>query len=543
MTDERRILVLGGSSSPLAELVARYDDVEVVADLTQCLTELQTAARPVSLVVIDTRWPQPFATALQVRRVDAAVRLAFAAPSNEVDEMRSRLAFLPDAGDAGVVAVDEGAAEPPSELAELIRSSKQRHRVRGALDAINRDLAAGSSNWTATGGPSSVSEHYLAALVRHAADAILSLDPDGRVMTINEAAQRLLDLDPTAIEGRPIGELLAAEDDGSLLHLLDAAAGGQAQAADELPLHLRHGHQLLLSATVAPILDDVGAIVGLAIVARDISGERHAAQQLQALQKAESLATLATGVAHDFNNLLARAHGWAELARDDLEDTELVSSALDNIAEATNHASELARSLLAYGGRGRFETKPVRIAALISDLQPLLTSMVPAKITLDLHIEVDPQVEGDPVQLRQVFLNLVLNAVEAIDDHAGTITIRVDVEPRDAQLPSASAPSPPSPSPSAPSSPSPSASPSASPSWSPSASSSHAVIEFEDSGPGIDADVEARLFDPFFTTKFTGRGLGLAAGQGIVHAHGGTITVDGRPGVGARFRVRLPMTS
>ena len=507
MTDQRRVLVLGGSSGPLRDLVAPYDDVEVVADLGQCLTELQAADRPVSLVVIDARWPQPFASALQVRRADAEVRLAFAVPADEVDEMRSRLTFVPDAGDA---AVDDGSHELPPELAELIRASKQRQRVRGALDAINRNLATGSPNRTTASGTAAVSEHYLAALVRHAADAILSLDPDGRIMTINEAAQRILGFDPASVEGRPVSDLLADEDDGSLLQLLDKATSGQPQASDELPLHLPHGQQLLLSVTVAPILDDVGAIVGLAVVARDITAEREAEQQLRSLQKAESLATLATGVAHDFNNLLARAHGWAELARDDLEDTELVGSALDNIAEATNRASELARSLLAYGGRGRFETKPVRIAPLISDLQPLLSSMIPVKISLELHLEADPQVEGDPVQLRQVFLNLVLNAVEAIDDHPGTIAIRVDIEPSEPQRTSPSAP--------------------------------HAVIEVEDSGPGVDPDVEELLFDPFFTTKFTGRGLGLAASQGIVHAHRGTITVDGRPGEGARFRVRLPMT-
>jgi two-component system, cell cycle sensor histidine kinase and response regulator CckA len=515
-----RVLVLGEPSGSLAELAAQ-DSVGLVVDVDRCLAELRTAEPPVELVVIDPSWPRPLASARRIRRDHARVGLAIAVASDEVKATQARLAFLPDVDDVSVVDMGTGAAELQEALAELIGSSQQRRRVRSALDEINRDLAEGGPARAAVNRSTSVSEHYLAALVRHAADTVLSLDPDGRIVTVNEAGERTLGIEAATVEGLPFRELLAEDDTGRLLRLLEDAAAGEAQVDDQLPLNLSHGRQLVLSATAAPVRDDVGILVGLVVIARDVTSERQAERRLRALQKAESLATLATGVAHDFNNLLVQAHGWAELARDDPEDAELVSSALVNILEATGRAAELARSMLAYGGRGRFESTQLRPAGLISDLMPLLVSSVPAKVRLELDLDDDPEVRGDPTQLRQVVLNLVTNAAEAIGDRTGTISIRTHTA---TQRPHASHDE----------------ASTLDQGSRVDADPAYAIIEVEDTGPGIEPDLEERLFDPFFTTKFTGRGLGLAASQGIAHAHGGVITVDGRPGRGARFRVYLP---
>jgi two-component system cell cycle sensor histidine kinase/response regulator CckA len=468
------------------------------------------------MVAIDPTWPLPLTAIQRIRGLDSTVGLALVVPAGEVEATRTKLALLPNAGVVTVLPGDVADDVLHQELARADASAHQRRRVRSALDSMNLGLQTGAPDRPVGSRPSTVSERYLAALVRHAPDAIVALDPARRTVTVNEAGQRTLGVAAADVEGRFVRELLAAEDPGRLLELIDAAEQAGPQVDDEVPLWLRDGRQLVVSATVAPIRDDAGQLAGFVLVARDVTAERRSEQQLRALQKAESLATLATGVAHDFNNLLVQVQGWADLASGDPTDAGLVTEALRHIGEATRGASELARAMLAYGGRGEFEPRRVELADLVADLRPLLSAAIPAKIHLDVDTAARSEVRADPTQVRQVILNLVANASEAIGDRSGTICVRTTTETiADGSLDPRSA--------------------------HPLAAGRYAVIEVEDTGPGIAADVEDRLFDPFYTTKFTGRGLGLAASQGIARAHGGRIGVEGRPGVGARFRVHLPV--
>jgi two-component system, cell cycle sensor histidine kinase and response regulator CckA len=520
VTARPHTLLMTQPAGPLGAVGELADDHEVIADVERCVARLATGDPPVGLVAIDLGGSRPWASVRQLREAAPALPLAIIAPDDEVAAARSSLAFLPEAGEVTVLPAGADPRELLRRLRELAAATEQRQRVRGALDAMNRDLA--ERRPSVDDGPrTSVSEHYLAALVRHAADTIISLDPAGRVVTVNAAAQRSWGLEPDEVEGRPLAELLADDGRDELLELVtDAAAGGE-QVEHELPVKLRDGRQLLLSATAAAIRDDTDALAGLVLIARDVTAERHSEQRLRALQKAESLATLASGVAHDFNNLLVQVQGWADVARRHLDDHELATSALEHVDVATRQAAELARAMLAYGGRGRFEPEPLRLATLVADLRPLLAASVPPKIELVLETADDAEVHGDPTQLRQVVLNLVVNATEAIGDRSGTIVVRTGIEQLGDEA-AATAPHGPA-EPSLP-------------------AGTYATLEVEDTGAGIDPDHHHRLFDPFFTTKFTGRGLGLAASQGIVRAHGGRITAARDTERGARFRVHLPTT-
>jgi two-component system, cell cycle sensor histidine kinase and response regulator CckA len=512
-------LLLTEPAGALADIAVRAAGYEVVTDLDRCLARLRAGDPPVTLVAIDPAWPRPIAAVHRLRGLEAPPALALVVPDAEVASSRSTLAFLPEVGEVAVIPAGAGGADLHRRLSEVTSSSRHRQQLRGALDAINRDLAD-RRNPAAEDASSTVSEHYLAALVRHAADTIISLDPGGRIVTINAAAQRSWGVRAEEVEGRPVRELLADEDGGELLELLAAAGSGQEQVDHELALHLRDGRQLLLSATAAAIRDDADALAGLVLIARDVTNERRSEQRLRALQKAESLATLASGVAHDFNNLLVQVQGWADLARGSPDDPDLVGTALEHIGVATRQASELARAMLAYGGRGRFEPEPLRLATLVTGLRPLLAATVPAKVQLEFVTATDAEVRGDPTQLRQVVLNLVINAVEAIGDRPGAIVVRTGRE---------TVGSDPTPTPVT-----------AGHDGPPLLAGHYATIEVQDTGPGIDQEHHDRLFDPFFTTKFTGRGLGLAASQGIVRAHGGVITAARDTEAGARFRVHLP---
>jgi len=171
----------------------------------------------------------------------------------------------------------------------------------------------------------------------------------------------------------------------------------------------------------------------------------------------------------------------------------------------------MTNQMLAYAGRAKFAVEMVDLNALITQICQLLQVSIPKKVEIRFELAGGlPAVEGDPVQLQQVVMNLITNAAEAIGDQPGTITLRTDLVP-----------------------------------WAPGTQPDGDCVRLvvSDTGAGMDAATQARIFEPFFTTKFTGRGLGLAAVQGIVHGHRGLLTVDSAPGRGTTFTALLPATA
>jgi PAS domain S-box-containing protein len=251
---------------------------------------------------------------------------------------------------------------------------------------------------------------------------------------------------------------------------------------------------------------------------RDITERIQFQQQLQQTAKLESLGVLAGGIAHDFNNLLVGIMGNASLALSSAPADTPYQQALREVVEASHRAADLTRQMLAYAGKGRFVVRPVDISELVEDIRALLRTSAPKSVELEFDLEDDlPLVVADATQLQQVIMNLVINGAEAIGEgKRGSVRItaskeqlRVD-EIRRYFLPEDLQPG------------------------------TYVSLEITDSGAGMDEVTQARIFDPFFTTKFTGRGLGLAAVQGIVRGHLGAIRVTSTPGQGSTFRVLLP---
>ena len=237
------------------------------------------------------------------------------------------------------------------------------------------------------------------------------------------------------------------------------------------------------------------------------------------VQKLESLGVLAGGIAHDFNNLLVAIMGNAGLALLDLPDDSPARSSIADIETAGQRAGELARQMLAYSGRSRGQVEPVDLGELVNELLALLQVPIGKGVDLAIHLPSSPLVvDGDAAQLRQVVMNLVINAADAVN-RSGRVTIRTqllhataeylaDVHPEAGLEPGP-----------------------------------FASLEVADTGVGMDPATQDRIFDPFFTTKDTGRGLGLAAVRGIVNGHGGAIRVYSELGRGTTFRILLPISA
>ncbi|MFO8073354.1 MAG: PAS domain S-box protein [Polyangia bacterium] len=236
-------------------------------------------------------------------------------------------------------------------------------------------------------------------------------------------------------------------------------------------------------------------------------------------QKLESLGVMAGGIAHDFNNLLTGILGSAELALFELPRSSPVKKTVERIHKSASRAAELAEKMLIYSGKRQLDLEPVHLEEIVRESSRLLESSIPppTSLVLELTDEVPP-VLGDASQLSTAVMNLITNAAESLDEKRGTIAVRVNTrdytrERLEALNPDLRL-----------------------------AAGRYLVLEVSDDGPGMDDQTLARIFDPFFTTKFTGRGLGLAAVQGIVRSHQGAIEVQSSPGSGTSFRLLLPIS-
>ncbi len=264
----------------------------------------------------------------------------------------------------------------------------------------------------------------------------------------------------------------------------------------------------------------IGCIVDITERKR-IEEERRAYDvQVQHGQKLESLGVLAGGIAHDFNNLLMTILGNADLAMLDLPPTSPVRGHIEQIELASRHAAELCRQMLAYAGRGEFQVQRVQLSELVEEMTYMLEVSISKQAVLKYALRSSlPPIMADVTQLRQVVMNLIVNASEAIGDKSGVIHVTTGAMECDTTYlretsldPSLEA-------------------------------GTYVYLEVSDNGCGMDSETKRRLFEPFFSTKFIGRGLGMAAVLGIIRGHNGAIKIYSELGKGSTFKVLLPVAT
>ena len=239
--------------------------------------------------------------------------------------------------------------------------------------------------------------------------------------------------------------------------------------------------------------------------------------QIQHAQKLESLGVLAGGIAHDFNNLLMAILGHADLALQDLSPVSPVCENLREIERASRRAAGLCQQMLAYSGKGKFVVQVVDLGEAVEEMNHMLEVSISKKVVLRHHFAPSlPPIEADVSQLRQIIMNLVVNASEAIGEKSGVVAVSTGAMECDRAYLSET--------------------------WLDEnlAPGLYVYLEVADTGCGMTRETLSKIFDPFFTTKFTGRGLGLAAVLGIVRGHRGAIKVYSEPGKGTTFKILFP---
>jgi two-component system nitrogen regulation sensor histidine kinase GlnL len=340
-------------------------------------------------------------------------------------------------------------------------------------------------------------------------DGVVVADGDGRIERLNAEASRILETSTEAVAGRPIEQVTGAN--GFAKEVRAVLAGAPATVLHEIRVPRRFQGAVLVDAAVAPLCDARGHTEGAVIGLRD----RTLGAALRDLEReradAATLGQIASGIAHEVRNPLGGIRGAAELvgkraASDrDRAACELIVREVDRIAA-------LLDDFLVFGRAGEVKLAAVNLHQVLDDvLDVLAADPLGARARVDRVFDPSiPELFADGDRLVQVFLNLGRNALEAIGERDGHVTIttrlrldaRVDVGGE--RVPTV-------------------------------------AVDFEDTGCGIPDSVRARIATPFFSTKPRGTGLGLALARHFVAQHGGTLQIESHEGIGTRVRVALPL--
>ncbi|MEO8539269.1 MAG: PAS domain S-box protein [bacterium] len=367
------------------------------------------------------------------------------------------------------------------------------------------------------------SEARFRSLVDNSPDYITRVDRELRVDFVNRTAERELGIASERVLGRRTDEMHFPGQLGGLFAARQQSVLESGEPA-EFEYTVEGPEPTYFRTRMVPEFDEAGIVHHVLTVVTDITTERRAEAerkrldlQMQHAQKMESLGVLAGGIAHDFNNLLVAILGNAGLALMELTPESPARQTVEDIELAAQRAAELTKQMLAYSGKGRFIVEPINLSRVVEEMAHLLTVSVSKRAELKYDFPAAlPAIEGDATQIRQVVMNLIMNASDALGDHAGVISVSTGLIHADKEFLAGTYVHDDIPA------------------------GDYVFLEVADTGVGMDAETRARVFDPFFTTKFTGRGLGLAAVLGIVRGHKGTIKLYSEPGRGTTFQVLFP---
>lgn len=366
----------------------------------------------------------------------------------------------------------------------------------------------------------------LSRMLTQVPDMVMLNEATGRIRYLNPAGRRLLGIDEARMATLRIVDIMSMDQVRYMEDVVRPLAAEAGHWQGQLEIHGPGGEEIPVRAAVMHHRDHLGRIYFSSVV-HDLREEQRIERERRSLehqfhqaQRLESLGVLAGGVAHDFNNMLVGIVGNASLALERLPPESPVRELIERIQTGGERAAELTGQLLAYSGRGRFEPQATDLAALVVEMADLMCSSIASGIRLETHGAASRPVMADPAQLRQLVLNLLSNAIDAVGSRGRVEASVGDLHCAPAELGGHLFPTPDSGE----------------------APRDWVVLEVADDGHGMSEEVLRQIFDPFFSTREHGKGLGLAAVLGIVRGHEGWLQVTSAPGEGTRFRILFPPT-
>jgi PAS domain S-box-containing protein len=348
-------------------------------------------------------------------------------------------------------------------------------------------------------------QEFVRRLIDCFPDIIVVLDTEGRYTFVSARIQEISGYLPEELVGRFVGERADPEDQPALSALVqDLISGTITGGQVEYRARDKSESWRILRATAAPLYDADGRITGVVASARDVTETKKLEQQLLQTEKLAAMGQMIAGVAHELNNPLTAILGVSDLLRERATD-DPSRRQIELVNQQARRAAHIVQSLLAFSRPSAPSRARIRLDDLVQRVLQLQEhSLRKNQIAVEVRSEPDlPVIEGDPNQLHQVFLNLVVNAEQAIHEVRDHGVIRIRFERDEGNV----------------------------------------AVAFEDDGPGIRPEILARIFDPFFTTKRPGggTGLGLTICLAIAKEHGGSVEFQDAPGGGSLFRVILPV--
>lgn len=329
-------------------------------------------------------------------------------------------------------------------------------------------------------------------------DGIIAIDNSGRITAVNAMAERLTGFAAQELVGKFYEEVFCRDPsfDSFLLHTLRT---GELHIGYETAYPVRSG-KLWISATTSPLRNYDRDIIGAVAVFKDLTERKRLEEQVHRANRLATLGELMAGVAHEIRNPLTSIKGFLQYFQTDRDDEEWQHH-LPMLLREVDRMNRIIEALLYFSRPSQSVVAPTDLAEVLQSTLMLVSNRADSKgISFDVHVKDDlPLVELDREQFKQVFLNLLINSAQAMEQ-SGSVEIEVSCQQETDEV----------------------------------------KLSFADSGPGIPESIREKVFDPFFTTKKTGTGLGLAVVQRIVSARGGRVFIEDHPGGGALIRIVIP---
>ena len=369
------------------------------------------------------------------------------------------------------------------------------------------------------------SEEKYRTILENIEDGYFEVDIAGNFTFFNDSMCRLIGYSPSAMSGMNNREYMDAENAKNVFQTFNRVyeTGKPAKGFDWEIIGV-DGTRRQVDASVSLIISDDGNRIGFRGIAHDNTGRKQAEKeksrledQLQQAQKMEAVGTLAGGIAHDFNNILSVIIGYTELILMNGNVDSEVKQNLKEIFNASKHARDMVKQILAFSRQSKHERKPIQVRHIVKEALKMLRASLPATIKIKQNIGKNTGViEADPAQFHQVLMNLCTNAAHAMHEKDGVLEIslgNIDWDQNTDARPPELQPGP------------------------------YLKLSVSDTGDGIHPETRDQIFEPYFTTKEKGEGtgLGLAVVQGIIKSHNGAVVVESEVGQGSTFHLYLPL--